>query len=107
MLIEVWDLESADATVLLGLDRNDVVHAEKVLAGQAVLKGRDITDRIVHLFQIRKTLSALFRDEVVENQWLREPHRMLDENSPMELMLEGSMENLLVVREYVETAAGR
>ena len=106
-LLEIWELESADATVLLGLDRNDAVHAKKVLAGQAVLKGRDVTDRIVHLFQIRKTLSALFRDEVVENQWLREPHGMLDESTPMELMLEGSMENLLLVREYVETAAGR
>ena len=106
-LIEVWGLKSADATVLLGLDRKDVAYAENVLAGQGVLKGRDVMDRVIHLFQIRKTLATLFRDEIVENQWLREPHRMLDESTPMDLMLEGSMENLLLVREYVETAAGR
>ena len=32
---------------------------------------------------------------------------MLNERSPMDLMLEGSMENLLLVRDYVEAAAGR
>ena len=32
---------------------------------------------------------------------------MLDERAPLELMLEGSMENMLLVREYVEAAAGR
>jgi len=57
--------------------------------------------------QIRKTLSALFRDEAVENEWLREPHTLLNERSPMDLILEGSMEHLLLVREYVDAAAGR
>ena len=78
-----------------------------MLAGRTALKGRDASDRIVHLYEMRKTLSALFRDEDVENQWLREQHAMLDERAPLELMLEGSMENMLLVREYVEAAAGR
>ena len=106
-LLESWELESTYATVLLGLDRDDASQAADVLAGRAILKGRDAKDRITHLYQIRKTLSALFRDEDVENQWLREPHTMLNGSSPMDLMLEGSMENLLLVREYVEAAAGR
>lgn len=106
-LLEAWELNSAHATVLLGLDPDDAPQVADLLAGRAKLKGRDTQDRIAHLYRIRKTLSALFRDEVVENQWLRERHTMLDESSPMDLMLEGSMENLLLVREYVEAAAGR
>ena len=106
-LLLVWNLEAAEATILLGLDRDDVSYAEDLLAGRTALKGRDLNDRIIHLYEIRKTLSALFRDEDVENQWLREQHAMLDERAPLELMLEGSMENMLLVREYVEAAAGR
>ena len=106
-LFESWELESTSATVLLGMDTEDASQAADVLAGRAILKGRDAKDRITHLYQIRKTLSALFRDVDVENQWLREPHTMLNESSPMDLLLEGSMENLLLVREYVEAAAGR
>lgn len=106
-LLESWQLESTHATVLLGLDPGDESYAGAVLTGRVPLKGRDAKDRIAHLYQIRKTLSALFRDEAVENEWLREPHTLLNERSPMDLMLEGSMEHLLLVREYVDAAAGR
>ncbi len=80
---------------------------EGLLSGRVTLRGRDVKDRIAYLFRIRKTLSALFRDENVENEWLREPHGALNGKSPMDIMLEGSMENLLLVKEYVEAAAGR
>ena len=106
-LLETWQLDAACATVLLGLDPEDASQAANVLAGVSMLKGRDAKDRITHLYQIRKTLSGLFRDEHVENAWLREPHKWLNEKSPMDLILEGSMENLLLVREYVDAAAGR
>ena len=106
-LLESWELESTHATVLLGFDPGDESYAAAVLTGRVPLKGRDATDRTAHLYQIRKTLSALFRDEAVENEWLREAHTLLNERSPMDLMLEGSMEHLLLVREYVEAAAGR
>ena len=55
-LLESWDLESTYATVLLGLDPDDASQAADVLAGRAILKGRDAKDRITHLYQIRKTL---------------------------------------------------
>ena len=64
-------------------------------------------DRIAHLFHIRQTLSSLFRDLDVENEWLREPHTLLDDQEPLKLLLGGSMEDLLLVKEYVDAAAGR
>ena len=78
-----------------------------VLQGHATLRGRDAKDRIAHLFQIRRLLWALFRDKTVENEWLREPRAVLKGKTPMDLLVEGSMENLLLVREVVELAAGR
>ena len=106
-LLENWHLSKDDAVLLLGFDQEDNGFVRAVLAGSADLHGRDIRDRIAHLFQIRKTLSALFRDLDVENEWLREPHTLLDGQEPLKLLLGGSMEDLLLVKEYVDAAAGR
>ena len=104
-LLRTWKLDPRDAAVLLGLDKRNILD---VLDGRCALPaGRDVEDRIAYLFHIRRTLSGLFRDEEVENEWLREDHSLLDDQSPLGLMREGSMENLLLVKEYVETTAGR
>lgn len=58
------------------------------------------------MLQIRKMLHSLFQNEDVENEWMREHHHALHHQSPMDLLLEGSMENMLYVRDYVEAAAG-
>ena len=96
-----------DAVLLLGFDQADNGSVQAVLAGAADLHGRDVRDRIAHLFHIRQTLASLFRDLDVENEWLREPHTLLDEQEPLTLLLGGSMEDLLLVKEYVDAAAGR
>ena len=84
-----------------------MTHVDNLLNGHVALAGRDVKDRIACLLHIRSTLSALFRCEEVENEWLREPHAMLDDQVPMQLLLEGSMENLLLVKEYVDVVTGR
>ena len=106
-LLGFWHLRQDDAVLLLGFDQADANHVFKSLEGTELFRGRDVRDRIAHLFHIRSSLSALFRDRDVENDWLRESHSLLDGGSPMELLLGGSMEALLLVREYVDAAAGR
>ena len=106
-LLESWCLSRDDAVLLLGFDQTDNDLVRAILNGAADLHGRDIRDRIVHLFHIRATLSSLFRDLDVENEWLREQHTLLDGREPLKLLLGGSMEDLLLVKEYVDAAAGR
>ncbi len=105
-ILKTWRLQESDAALLLGLEPSDKDYAADVLAGRKVLKGRDAKDRLAYLVQMRMTLSAWFQNDAVENDWLREPQDMLDGKVPMELLLEGSMENLLLVKEYVQAAAG-
>ena len=105
-LISSWRLSTSDAVRLLGFNHEDLGYVEDILAGVRQPRGRDVHDRIASLFRIRAILSALFRNLDVENQWLREPHEFLDDRSPLELM-QGSIERLLLVREYAETFAGR
>ena len=104
-LLETWNLESRDAAWLLGFEKADGSHVDDIMTGRVVLTGRDIKDRIACLFEIRRALSAWLRNDAVENEWLREPHSLLDDQSPMDLLKEGSMENLFLVREYVGVAA--
>ena len=106
-LIDAWELDRESAAILLGFESTDRTFVSHVLDGHMALRGRDVKDRVAHLFEIRRTLSALFGNLEVENEWLREPHSQLDDQAPMDLLLEGSIENLLLVREYVLAAAGR
>ncbi len=106
-LLATWHLEPESACILLGFGPSRLTYVNDVLQGHETLTERDAKDRIAHLFQIRKLLAALFQDETVENEWLREPQDVLKGKTPMALLLEGSMENLLLVREYVELVAGR
>ena len=104
--MDYWHLSMPDAIVILGYDSDDIEHVSAVLEGRERFRGRDVKDRIAHLFCIRRVLWSLFRDLDVENDWLREQHHRLSEKSPLSLLLEGSMEALLLVREYVDSAAG-
>ena len=106
-LVDFWKLEPPDAVRLLGFNVAETDHVAAVLDGRDKFRGRDVMDRIAYLVSIRATLHALFRDLDVENDWLREPHEMLDRQTPMSLLLGGSMEDLLLIREYVDTVAGR
>lgn len=106
-LLKTWQLDPKDAVPLLGHEPSEMPYVSDLLNGRTALKGRDAKDRIVYLFHIRKTLSALFPSEEDENKWLRKPHAALEGQTPMQRLLEGSMENLLLVKEFVEEAAGR
>lgn len=107
-LLEVWNLpnDSQSACMLLGYEKSGESHVKGILAGHARLETRDEKDRIAELFVIRKTLFGIFRDRKVENQWLREPQKILGGASPLNLLLEGSWPNLLRVRQLADLMAG-
>ena len=105
-LLDYWRLSRNDAVSLLGFNSTDSDSAKDILNGTAFFLDGDMRDRIAHLFHIWTTLSSLFQDRDVENDWLREPHALLDEQSPLNLLMDGDMENLLLVKEYVDAAAG-
>ena len=105
-LLEFWRLEQSDAVGLLGFDQNDADHVAAVLEGRERFRGRDVQDRIGYLYSIRMSLWSLFRNLDVENSWLREPQPLLEGRAPLGL-LAGSMDDLLLVQEYIDEVAGR
>lgn len=105
-LMEFWRLDIEDACKLLGYELTDIKYVEQVLSGELPLRGRDPKDRIANLVVIRKRLDGLFKNVDVENEWLREKQTDIGNKSPMELLLSGSMENLLLVKQFVEFVCG-
>lgn len=105
-IFETWGLERSDAATLLGFESSDHASVANILSGYGPIDLRDTRDRIAYLIQIRNTLYALFRDDAVENEWLRETHVLLGNRAPLDLLLEGSMENLFLVKEYCDEVGG-
>lgn len=106
-LLESWCLSELEVTSILGLEPSQIGTVRNILHGTSSLRGKDIKERISVLFDIRKTLDALLRDESVERGWLREGKDLLQGKAPMDLMLGGSFEDLLLVRDFVFHVAGK
>ena len=105
-LKQMWRLTDRELAVMLGLDPDDERQISRLLQGSSDLESRDLKDRLAYLLQIRMLLDNLLQDLDQENEWLREPHTMLDSRTPMSLLLEGPMRDLIVVAQYVEMACG-
>jgi transcriptional regulator with XRE-family HTH domain len=104
-LQEIWRLDREELAKLLGLEEADDIG--DLLRGTRTLETRDAKDRIRHLIRIREALHSLFLNFDAECDWLREPRPELQGQSPLAMMLEGSMENLLTVSQFVQWMAGR
>lgn len=104
-LLDIWNLDEHQGATLLGFEQ--VSQVRDLLSGAASLRNRDAKDRLRHLFEIHAALDSLYRDEEVEREWLREAQSNLNGHSPLDLLLEGSMENLLRIRQFVEYLSGR
>ena len=104
-LIELWNLDEETSAKFLGFDHSRYVR--HLFSGARSLRSRDEKDRVRYLFRIHEVLFSLFQDTNVECDWLREPRSELEEYSPMDLLSEGSMSNMLLVKQFVERMAGR
>jgi hypothetical protein len=103
--MQAWSIDESDAARLLGFDEEaDVGY---LLSGARQLDSRDCKDRVRHLLRIREALHGIFRNIDAEREWLRESRPELNGQSPLALLLEGSMESLLTVSQFVQWMVGR
>jgi transcriptional regulator with XRE-family HTH domain len=104
-LEQIWQLDQKDLAKLVGVE--GVEDVRDLLSGAWSLETRDAKDRFRHLMRIREALHSLFQNLDAEREWLREPRLELQGQSPLAMMLEGSMENLLTVSQFVQWMVGR
>lgn len=107
-LLVMWEIDQESAASLLGFDKRSKGYVDKLLRGDEYLvEGSEAEDRIAYLFYIWSVLSEWFRDSAVEIEWLRTAEQELDGKAPMDLILSGSITDLLLVKEFVDFASGR
>lgn len=105
-LLEDWQLEKDDAASLLGFEDSELDYVSDAQSRYDLLERQDAKPRVANLLYIRKSLWVFFQDLEVENDWLREPQEMLDERMPLSLLKSGSMEDLQLLREFVDAMTG-
>ena len=98
---EAWSLSEAELATLMGFETSEIPEVRAILTGLTSLRGRDRKDRVAILLEIHMGLMGLFRDAAVVSNWLRHPHAALSDQSPLLVALEGSLESLATIRDFV------
>lgn len=106
-LVRIWGITNQEVGCLLGLEETETFRLFGILSGATPIVGRDLKDRIAALLDIRSVLASRYDGDVeAERDWLRRQVADLEGKSPLETIDEGSIESLLLVRDYLMWTAG-
>lgn len=100
-----WEISDQDAARLLG--KETAQYLADLRAGTAGLTGRDTQDRARLLLGIYEAVHSLLREAAEEKSWLRAALPALRGRSLVEIMLNGSIADLLLVKSFADQANGR
>jgi hypothetical protein len=105
-LSNLWRLAVDQRRALLGDISRPTYHNWQ--RGKVGTLSRDQLERISLVLGIYKGLKLLFADEASATRWLTSPNRDLPfgGQSPLERVLKGSIDDLYVVRRYIEAWRG-
>lgn len=97
-----WSLSKDEQEILLGGQVGALS-----LTGRLSTVSRDMKDRIGYVVAISLGLGILFDENIQsEKRWLRQPNKKLQGKSPLDYMLEGSMQNVFTINDIVERERG-
>ena len=99
-LSEHWTLRRAERETLLGGVPKSTWSEWRQRPALTRLKS-DTRERIANLFSIDLNAHSLFAPEFAD-RWVREPNAAFQGQSPITVMLQGRVEDIIVVRRYLE-----
>lgn len=106
-LLDHWQLNAADQSLLLGLSSQSRSTLARYRRGEPLADNADLLARAGHLLGIHKALRILFpHDRDLAYRWVSAPNRRFGERAPLEIMKQG-FEGLLAVRRYLDFERGR
>jgi hypothetical protein len=104
-LLEKWGFSRKEGATILGFD--DEVILWELFQGIRKPEQRDVRDRLDLFLRIAGDLYGLFRSHDVIRDWLNESKDIVGGKAPRELLVEGSMENLIRVKHLAQQEANR
>jgi Protein of unknown function (DUF2384) len=102
-----WGLSAMEQRILLGILPQSTYTKYMRDPGGAVLS-YDTLQRISHLYGIFKSLNVLLPDERLADEWIARPndHPLFKGASPKDVMLDGTLESIAAVRQYLDAERG-
>lgn len=99
-LFNAWKLTDAQARTLLGgLSARTWARWKDGKAGRV---DRDLKMRMAHLMGVHKGVRHLFKDATRGYDWVKAPNTAFGGKSALEVMLQGELSDLAVMREWLD-----
>jgi uncharacterized protein (DUF2384 family) len=103
-LFDRWSVADAEALVLLGDLPAQTWNEWK--AGTVHSVARDVQERLAHLLAIHRALRTIFTDSQRGYRWVRQPNTAFGGRSALDVMRQGDVDDIVLVRRYLESVAG-
>jgi uncharacterized protein (DUF2384 family) len=102
-----WALSPLEQRIVLGiLPQSTFTKYMRDPAGAAL--SYDTLQRISHLYGVFKAINVLLADERLADEWISRPndHPLFKGATPKDVMLDGALESIVAVREYLDAERG-
>lgn len=103
-LFERWGVTDVDASTILGGISAKTFRRWK--AGDFGRINRDLADRMSNLLGIHKALRIIFVDPGSGYEWMRLKNTALGDRSPLDVMRQGGMQDIIRIRRYLDSVRG-
>jgi hypothetical protein len=104
-LFKRWGISDLQAAELLGQQSSSFI--SDLRAGTAGLNTRDIQDRAKLILSIYEGVHTLLRQADAERSWINAKLEALEDSSILDIMLRGSIADLMYAKSYVDYVNGR
>lgn len=108
-LLDKWELSSESQMALLGMSPESRQLLPRYRRGERALpNSRDTLDRAGYLLGIHKGLRLLFpEDEALRYGWVQRRNAMLDNRTPLDVMLDEGLVGLARIARFVDFQRGQ
>jgi uncharacterized protein (DUF2384 family) len=99
-----WGATDVDAAVILGGISPKTYRRWR--EGQYGRVNRDLADRMSHILGIHRALRIIFAEPAQGYRWMSQPNARFGGQTPLQLLLQGGMEDLGRLRGYLDSVRG-
>lgn len=103
-LFSKWKVKDTDAAIILGGISSKTLRRWR--DGDYGRANRDMADRMSNLLGIHKALRIVFSDPQRGYDWMNSKSSALGDNSVLDVLLRGGMEDLIRIRRYLDSVRG-
>lgn len=102
-MAERWGLSADQQITLLGSPGRSTFFKWKKEGGTLP---KDTRERISHLLAMWKALRILFTQDERGEEWLTRPNSYFDDRTALDVMLQGGVADIILVRQYLDAQRG-